>query len=305
MDRLTGLTVFVQVVDSGGFAAAARHLGMSTTMVSSHVQALEARLGVRLLNRTTRKVSVTDTGAAYYARCTQILAELAEADQLAAALHADLRGTLRAYLDTAMVLFIAPVITELLSRHPEVSVNLTVGSRAVDLVEEGFDLAIAPTPPPESSLIVRKLAAWRPVLCGSPGYLAAHGAPRHPDDLAGHNCLRYTYYPFGDTWRFTGPDGAPVSVRVAGNLIANNGQLLRFAVLDGQGLMLAPSFLVADDLAAGTLIPVLEDHVPLELAINAIYPHRHHLSTKVRRFLDLVAARLAAYRQWLDPAAAA
>jgi DNA-binding transcriptional LysR family regulator len=301
MDRLTSLTVFAQVVASGGFAAAARRLDMSTTMVSSHVQALEARLGARLLNRTTRKVSLTETGAAYHERCVQILAELEEADQLAGALQTTVRGTLRVYVGTPLARFVGPVVAEFLADHADVAVSLTAGDRLVDLLEEGFDLAIHALPPPESSLIVRSLTPWRHVLCCAPSYLARHPAPRRLADLAQHNCLRYAFYPFDDQWRVVGPDGKPASVRVAGNLTTNSGEVLRLAALSGQGIFLAPSFIVADDLAARTLVPLLVDHVPVEFAINAVYPHRHHLSTKVRRFLDLVAERMAAHRRWLDP----
>jgi len=301
MDRLTSLRVFVQVVDSSGFAAAARCLGMSTTMVSSHVQALETRLGARLLNRTTRKIALTDIGAPYYERCTRILADLEEADQLAGALQTLVRGTLRAYVDAPLVRFVAPVVSEFLAAHTGLSIQLIAGNRSVDVVEEGFDLAIRAAPPPESSLIVRQLTPWRHVLCCARSYLARHEAPQRLEALARHNCLRYAFYPFGDTWRFTGPDGAPASIRVAGNLVTNSPEMLRLAALGGQGLLLAPSFLVADDLAAGTLLRLLEDHVPVGLTINAVYPHRHHLSTKVRRFLDLVAARLLEHRLALDP----
>ena len=173
MDRLTSLTAFVRVVDSGGFSAAGRRLNMSTTMVSNHIQALEDRLGARLLNRTTRKVSLTEIGKAYYDRCTQILADLEQADEVAGALQSTPRGTLRIYTATHIVQFVAPVVAEFLKRYPEVKVDLTIGERTVDMIDEGYDLAIRLTPPPDSSLIVRSLATWRHVLCCSPGYLEA------------------------------------------------------------------------------------------------------------------------------------
>src|SRR5581483_3537844 len=175
MDRLTSLTAFVQVVDAGGFSAAGRKLNMSTTMVSNHIQALEERLGVRLLNRTTRKVSVTEIGRAYYDRATQILADLEQADDLASAQQSAPRGTLRVHTATHMVPLIAPVVAEFLASYPEVKVDLRLGEANVDLIEEGFDVALRMTPPPDSSLIVRKLATWRHVLCCSHGYLDQHG----------------------------------------------------------------------------------------------------------------------------------
>src|SRR6266700_7463219 len=171
MDRLTSLTAFVRVVDSGGFSAAGRRLNMSTTMVSNHVQALEDRLGARLLHRTTRKVSLTEVGKAYYDRCVQILADIEQADDIAGALQSTPRGTLRIYTATHIVQFVAPVVAEFLAAFREVKVDLSMGERAIDLIDEGFDLAIRLTPPPDSSLIVRGLATWRHVLCCSHGYI--------------------------------------------------------------------------------------------------------------------------------------
>jgi DNA-binding transcriptional LysR family regulator len=178
MDRLTSLTAFVRVVDSGGFSAAGRRLNMSTTMVSNHVQALEDRLGARLLNRTTRKVSVTEVGKAYYDRCIQILTDLEQADDIAGALQSTPRGTLRVYTATHIVPFVAPVVTGFLASYSDVKVDLTMGERAIDLIDEGYDVAIRLTPPPDSSLIVRSLATWRHVLCCSLGYIDKHGRPQ-------------------------------------------------------------------------------------------------------------------------------
>ncbi len=305
MDRLTSLTVFARVVDSGGFSAAARRLNMSTTMVSNHVQSLEDRLGVRLLNRTTRKVSLTEVGKTYYERCTRILADLEEADLAANALQSMPRGTLRLYTSTHIVQFIAPVVAEFLALFPEVSVELSMGERMIDLVEEGIDLAIRTTPPPDSSLIVRRLTPWRHILCCAPAYLQTHDAPRRPEDLARHNCLRYSFYPFGDEWHFTGPDGAPAAVRVRGNLLSSSAETLRRVALNAQGLFLAPSFFAAEDLQAGRLVPILDGYTPVEFAINAIYPHRHYLSAKVRSFIDLAAESFLEHRKWMDPNATA
>src|SRR6201995_133288 len=175
MDRLTSLTAFVRVVDAGGFSAAGRRLNMSTTMVSNHVQALEERLGARRLHRTTPKVSLTEIGKAYYDRCIQILADIEQADDIAGAMQSTPRGTLRVYTATHVVPFIAPVVSEFLAVHSEVKVDLSMGEGTIDLIEEGFDVAIRMTPPPDSSLIVRSLATWRHVLCCSPGYVESHG----------------------------------------------------------------------------------------------------------------------------------
>lgn len=300
MDRLTGLTVFAQVVESGGFSAAARRLNMSTTMVSNHVHALEDRLGARLLNRTTRRVSLTDVGQAYYERCRRILADLEEADQAAGLLQSTVRGTLRLYTGVHLVPFIAPVVIEFLARYPEASIDLNAGERNVDMVEEGLDLAIRAVQPPEGNLILRRLANWHHVLCCAPSYLERRGAPQRLQDLTQHNCLRFALYPFGEEWQFIGPGQAQVSVRVSGNLVTNSATTMLGAALAGQGIMMAASFLgIAPDLKAGRLVRLLPDHKPIDFAINATYPTRHHLSSKVRAFLDLAAEHMARHRQEL------
>jgi DNA-binding transcriptional LysR family regulator len=273
---------------------------MSTTMVSNHVQALEDRLGARLLHRTTRKVSLTEVGKAYYQRCTQILAELEEADREAAALQTTPRGTLRLHTSAHIVRFVGPVVAEFMALYPEARIELTLGERMVDLVEEGIDLAIRTMLPPDSSLVVRRLAGWRHVLCCAPAYRDRHGPLRTLADLATHNCLRYAFYPY-DEWRFTGPDGKAASVRVTGTLLTDSPQTLRIAATSGHGIFLAPGFIIAEDLEAGRLVSLLESYRPVEFAINAIYPHRHHLSTKVRRFIDLLAQRIVEHRRWMSP----
>ena len=301
MDRLTSLIVFGRVVETGGFSAAARRLNMSVTMVSNHIQALEDRLGVRLLNRTTRKVSLTDIGKAYYDRSRQVLIDLEEADQLAGSQHVTPQGQLRIHASASLVRFLAPIVGEFLVQYPTVSIGLTVGEPMIDLVEDGYDLAIRILPPPDSSLVVRRLTAWRHVLCGAPAYLEKHAAPTQPSDLAGHNCLRFAFYPFGDDWRFESPDGAMVSVPIAGNLVTNGPEMIRLMALAGHGLFLAPTFMIADDLAAGSLVPLMTDYRPVEFSINAIYVNRTHLPMKIRSFIDLLAARFVEHRKWMNP----
>jgi DNA-binding transcriptional LysR family regulator len=300
MDRLTSLTAFVRVVDNGGFSAAGRKLNMSTTMVSNHIQALEERLGARLLNRTTRKVSLTEIGKTYYDRATQILADIEQADDIAGAMQSTPRGTLRIYTATHIVQFIAPVVTEFLASYPEVKVDLGMGERAIDLIDEGFDVAIRLTPPPDSSLIVRSLATWRHVLCCSHSYLEKHGRPEQLSDLAERNCLRHASYPY-DEWRFTDRKGAPASVRPSGNLITNSGETLRQAALEGIGISLAAGFLVHDDLEEGRLVRLLPEYRPIEFSMIAIYPHRHHLSAKVRTFIDLLVQHSAEQQKLINP----
>jgi DNA-binding transcriptional LysR family regulator len=301
MDRLTSLTAFVRVVDSGGFSAAGRRLNMSTTMVSNHVQALEERLGARLLHRTTRKVSLTEVGKAYYDRATQILADIEQADDIAGALQSTPRGTLRIYTATHIVPFVAPVVAEFLRSYPDVKVDLNMGERTIDIIDEGFDVAIRLTPPPDSSLIVRSLATWRHVLCCSPSYLEKHGRLQQLSELSEHNCVRHALYPFGDEWHFADRKGLPATVRVSGNLISNSGETLRRAALDGIGITLAPGFLIHDDLEEGRLVRLLPEYRPVELSMNAVYPHRHHLSAKVRTFIDMLAHHSGEQQKLINP----
>ena len=300
MDRMTSMATFVKVVESGGFSAAARTLGMSPSMATAHVQSLEERLGVRLLNRSTRRVSLTEVGHAYYERCLQILADADDADQIAQALQSTPRGTLRLNTSIAIPPLLAPVIAEFVALYPEISINLTMTDRMIDLVEEGFDLAVRNMSVPDSSLVVRRVATYRFVVCGAPGYLAARGIPRQPADLVHHNCLVYSHSAWGNEWRFAGLEGEQ-SVAVAGNLQANSDNALRLAAVHGQGLALAPSFLLIDEIKSGRLVPVLTEFLQTEHAINAIYPHRHHLSAKVRTFIDLLVKHFHADPAWADP----
>ncbi|WP_298887605.1 LysR family transcriptional regulator [uncultured Bradyrhizobium sp.] len=301
MDRLTSLTAFVRVVDTGGFSAAARKLDMSTTMVSNHIQALEERLGARLLNRTTRKVSVTEIGKAYYDRCIQILADIEQADDIAGALQSVPRGTLRIHSATHMVPFVAGVVAKLLSTYPEVKVDLRMGEANVDLIEEGYDVALRMTPPPDSSLIVRSLATWRHVLCCSHDYLEKHGRVQQLAELTEHNCGRHLNYPHGDEWRFFDRKGAPASVRISGSLVTNSGEALRRMVIEGAGIGLLAGFLVSDDLDAGRLVRLLPEYRPVEMSMNAVYPHRHHLSAKVRTFIDMLVHHSAEQQKLINP----
>jgi len=299
MDRLKSLSTFIQVVENGGFSAAARRLNMSPTMASEHVQALESDLGARLLQRTTRNISLTEVGQAYYENAARILAELEEADRAAGALQSTPRGRLRLHVGTHILRFVTPILADYMTRYPDLQVDLTMGERMVDLIEEGFDLAIRATVPADSSLVIRQLSAWRHVPCAAPRYLESHGTPRTPGDLAQHNCLRYAFYPYGDEWRFSGPDGQPVTARVKGTLRTNSAEALRIAAIEGIGVFLAPSFLVAEDLEEGRLVPLLDAYKPVAFAINAIYPTRHQVTAKVRAFLDLAIERFRERQEWI------
>jgi DNA-binding transcriptional LysR family regulator len=300
MDRLASITAFVRVVESGGFSAAGRRLNQSKATVSDQVQALENALGARLLNRTTRRVNLTEIGRDYYERCSQILQELAEADEAASALQMTPRGRLRVYCHQGLSRFIGLVATRLIGDYPDVSLDLRTGDALIDVVQEGFDLAIMPRSPPDTTLIRRTLAKWRHVLCCAPAYLETHATPRSPLDLADHNCLLYDFSIIGPdfidragNFHFADPAGNRVTGRLSGNLITTSIGVLRQAAIAGLGLWLCPPYVVSDLLVSGALVPLLPDYTSEEMEIVALYPHRRQLSAKVRLFLDLLSDQFA------------
>jgi DNA-binding transcriptional LysR family regulator len=300
MDRLASIAAFVRVAESGGFSAAARHLNVSTTTVSDQVRALENTLGVRLLNRTTRRVSLTEIGRDYYERCSQILHELAEADEAAGALQVTPRGRLRVYCHQGLSRFIALVVPRFLADYPNVSLDLRTGDTMIDLVQEGFDLAIMPMSPPDSTVIKRTLAKWHYVLCCAPAYLKRHGEPHGPADLAGHNCLLYAYSVFGPEFPFIDAAGNSVAARVSGNLLTTSIAVMRATALAGLGVWFCPPYIVSDLLASGELVPLLTEYGRPEMEIVALYPHRRQLSAKVRLFLDRLIDRFTEEQHWAD-----
>jgi DNA-binding transcriptional LysR family regulator len=302
MDRMASLTAFVRVVESGGFTAAARRLDLSTTTVSNQVQALEDSLGVRLLSRTTRSVGLTEIGREYYERCSHILHELAEADEMTSALQVTPRGRLRLRCHQALERFIAPVAARFSSEYPEVSLDFQTDANVtpVDPVREGFDLSIMPASPPDSPLVRRTLAKWNYLLCCAPSYLETHPAPRSPADLVDHNCLLYAHSLFRDEFHFIDPDGIATSTRVSGNLLTASLTVLRAATSAGLGLWLCPPFVVYDLLASGKVVRLMPEYRTRELEIVALSPHRRQLSTKVRLLLDMLVDRFADEQRWLE-----
>jgi len=300
MDRLASLRIFAKVVETASFTAAAEKLGLSRAQVSKAVIDLERDLGARLLERTTRRVKVNEVGAAYYERAVRILAELDEADAAVRRLQDAPRGILRVSAPLSFaILHLKPVVTAFLAANPEVSLSLTLGDRFVDLIDEGFDLAIRIAQPESSSLIARKIAPARRVLCAAPKYLAQHGRPRTPADLARHRFLPYATGPAArhEDWRLNGPDGEHV-IRVTGPLASNNGDMLHCAASDGLGIALLPTFIVGPDLQTGVLEVVLPDYTPAELGIYAVYPPNRQLAAKVRAFIDLLAAHFGPRPHW-------
>ena len=294
MDRFVGMAVFAKVVESSSFAAAARHFDMSPAMVSEHVRTLEERLGVRLLNRTTRRVSATEVGQNYYERCLRILGEVGDAERAAGDLQAAPRGLLRVTTSVAFGAHqLAPAIADYLAAYRDVSVDLILEHNYLDLLEERIDVAIRLGQLSDSSLIARKLYAVEMVLCASPGYLAANGTPQQPRDLVKHDCLIYTYAA-RRAWTFTDQKtGKKEVIRISGRLLANNGDALLAFALKDTGIVLAPDYLVADELGAGRLIRLLPEYKTQEMPVYAVYPHSHYLSAKTKTFIDFLAARFA------------
>jgi DNA-binding transcriptional LysR family regulator len=299
LDRFQSLTVFAKVVEQGSFARAAQRLDLSTSAVSRHVADLEAHLGVRLLNRTTRKLSLTESGQAFLERTVQLLADLEEAEDSATASARVPRGTLKLTCTTTFgERHIAPAIADFAAKHPQLRFDVELSGRMVDLVEEGFDLAIRIGPPSGQALIARLIGETQLICCASPEYLARHGTPKVPQDLAKHRCLTYSYLPIRDTWRFREASGKEHSVRIAGPVNANNGQFLAGLAAAGVAIALEPDFIVGDELASGRLVELLPQFRPATAPIHAVYPSRRHLSAKVRAFVDFIAERFARDAPW-------
>ena len=300
LDRVTGLEAFARVAALGSLSAAARALGLSQTMVTKHVGALEARLGVKLLHRTTRKLTLTEAGRRYLESVERILAELAEADAGAAAERLDVSGTLRLSAPVSFgVRELVPQLAGILRRYPALTVDVGLNDRMVDLVEEGWDMAVRIGALRDRSMMARRLARCRLLLAASPAYLAQHPAPRRLADLAGHNCLVYTLAQTSgvDRWVF-GRDGQ-TAVSVGGNLRASNGDALVAAAVADQGLIYQPTFLVGDEIRAGRLVAVHLDVPPAELpGIFAVYPGGRKPPAKVRAVIDILTRTFGSAPPW-------
>ncbi len=293
MDRFLEMQTFHAVVDAGSFVKAADALGLSKAAVSRYVVDMETRLGVRLLHRTTRRLSLTDEGQMFYARSKELLAELEEAEAEVTSRSEAATGLLRVNAPfTFGILQLAPLWGQFKALHPKVALDITLADRLVDLVEEGYDVAIRIATLASSTLVSKRLATTRMVLCASPAYLAQHGRPTHPSELAAHAVIAYVYWATRDEWRFDGPGGA-VRVKTQPIMGTNNGDTCRAAALAHQGVILQPSFLVGPDLAAGTLVELMPEYKSLELGIYAVYPTRKHVPAKVRALVDFLQAHFS------------
>jgi DNA-binding transcriptional LysR family regulator len=292
MDRFQAIVAFAKVVETGGFARAAERLDVSVSAVSRHVAELEAHLDARLLNRTTRRLSLTESGRVFYERCVQLLADLEEAEESATLQAVKPRGTLRL---TCGVIFgelhLASAIGEFLTRYPEMRFDVELSDRAVDLVEEGFDAAVRIGPIGSQNLVGRKIGETRLVCCASPSYLKRHGEPKRPEDLVAHACLTYEYSPWKNVWPFRDHEGRDRGVRIAGPVHANSGQFLVALAAAGVAIAVEPDFIVGQEVRSGRLVPILRRFALPPASIYVVYPSRRHLSAKVRMFAAFLLQR--------------
>lgn len=292
MDLFSSMRMYVAVVDGGSFATAADKLDISRAMVSKQIQKLEEHLGTRLMNRTTRRLSLTETGREFYERSMQIVSDVEEAEQIAGQMTRMPRGVLRVTIPLSYGQHrLAGIIGDYTQAYPQVQLDISLSDRKVELIDEGFDLAIRIGAMPQSDLVARKIGGVRSIVCAAPAYLEQHGVPQTPADLTAHACLGYTLTGTGAEWRLEGPDGM-VTIPISGPIKADNGDIIRLAALRGAGIVFQPPFIIGDDIDAGKLVRVLPDWQSAELGVYAVYPSRKHLSAKVRTFVDFLVNAL-------------
>jgi DNA-binding transcriptional LysR family regulator len=293
LDNVASMIVFARVVEAGSFTAAAKRLGASKAHVSKQVAALERRLGAQLLRRTTRQMNLTEVGQLFYDRCARVAEEAEEAERSVQRMHAAPRGEIRFTAPMSFgLLHLARLVPKFLERHPECRVDLRVSDAYADLIEERFDLAVRIGTLPDSTFVARKFAPIRLAIAASPAYLAGHGRPTQPEDLRDHECLNYLART--DLWTFTHRR----KLEVGGRLNISNGDALRAAALSGAGIVYLPTFLIGDDLAAGRLELLLEEHVPQLHSAYAVYPASRHLSPKVRAMIDFLVESFGSRPPW-------
>lgn len=289
MDRLTEMEAFATVVDQGGFTDAAKKMGISKSAVSKHVSSLEARLGARLLNRTTRRVSPTEIGLAYYDRARRVLNDAGEADALVNAMQSEPSGLLRISVATDFgVNHLSPVLAKFLRKYPDIQINMVLNNRYVELISEGFDLAVRIGDLDDSTLRARKLAETSKRMIAAPDYIQRFGNPSRIDDLSDHKLLHYSNQASGNLWKVTAPSGEKRQVRTSGWLTVNDGQSLLNAAISGLGIAYLPSFLFGPALKAGNVVEVLPDLPSDELGIYAVYPPGRFTQPKVRAFIEFL-----------------
>ncbi|NHZ69937.1 MAG: LysR family transcriptional regulator [Thermotogales bacterium] len=299
MARLEDMETFARVVEAGSISGAAERLGVAKSVVSRRIANLEERLGAQLFRRTTRRLNLTDTANSFYDRCMRILADVQEAEDAVSDEHATLHGRLRVAVPLSFgLMHLGPAIDDFMKAHPDVEFDLDFNDRQVDLLTEGFDVAVRIAHLADSSFIARRLATIKVAMCASPDYLERSGTPRAPAELRDHACLTYSNLPDPSLWIYDGPDGKRVSVRVKSRLQANNGDFMREAVIAGQGIASLPTFLVYKAIEQGQLIRILPDYASPGIDAYAVYPQTRHLSHRVRAFVDFLAERFAGVPYW-------
>lgn len=292
MDRFIEMEAFNAVVDSGSFVKAADSLNTSKAAISRYVSDLETRLGVRLLHRTTRKLSLTDEGQVFFLRSKELLSELNNAELEITSRNVIASGLIRINTPVTFgIKHLSPLWGQFLDRYPEIKLDITLADRIVDLVEEGYDVAIRIASLPNSTLISKKLSSTRLILCASPVYLEKNGIPQHPHELTDHSIIAYSHFSTKDEWYFDGPEGQ-VSVKTNPRLHSNNVDTCRAVALEGLGIILQPSFLISEDIQSGALIELMPQYKSIELGIYAIYASRKHLAPKIRVLIDFLAENL-------------
>lgn len=299
MDKLDCMRAFKQVVDSGGYAAAAREMGLTRSTVNKYVSYLERELNTQLLISSTRKVRPSETGLAFYDKCTALISDFDEAVSAISQLQEKPQGRLRVNAPMSFgTLHLSPVVAEFIQQYPALQLELSLSDRRVDPLEEGFDISIRITEPVVStSLIVKELAQTKHLLCASPAYIETAGHPKHPRELTTHRCLHYGYNHSGSHWQLSGPEG-DLSVPIQCSLWSNNGEVLRDAAIANGGIALLPTFIACEALNTGQLVEVLPDFSPPDLTLCALYPRHRHLSSKVQLFVQFVAEHLADRDGW-------
>lgn len=300
LEQLADLALFARVVEARSFSAAAKRSGIAKSAVSRRITLLEKRLGVQLLRRTTRSLSLTPEGLRFYEHCARLSQVARAAEESVAGASEQVRGTLKVSAPvTFSQMHLAAAVAGFLAEYPEVDVHLTAEDRLVDVVEGGFDVVVRISRLGDASFVARKLAADRLVVCGAPAYLERRGRPESPEALVNHNCLHYGLVPRAGEWRFRGPSG-PESIPVRGNLVATDGTVLREAALAGLGLVVLPYFMVAPDVAAGRLEVVLPSFRRGEIGIHAVVAHGRNLPRRTRAFIDFLTRWFAGIR-WEEP----
>lgn len=299
MDRFESMSTFIRVVETGSISGAADRLGVAKSAVSRRLKELEAHLGVELFHRTTRRMNLTDTGRAYYHQSVRILEDVLEAELATSQAHGTLKGSLKIALPSTFgIMHMGPAINEFLREHPQIEFDLDFNDREVDLMQEGFDLAIRIAKLPDSSLIARRLAPVKIIICASPSYLEQMGAPRTPDELRHHRCLVYSLLSDYEYWNLTDRHSNEIRTKIHPYLKASTGEFLKDAAVEGMGIIMVPSFIAHKEIESGDLVQILEDHNPPHIDAYAIYPQTRHLSHRVRAFVDFLVKRFEGTPYW-------